>query len=296
MSSSLTSPSVVLRDIEKTYRVTRDGEEVALSRNKKITVKALKPMSLAVYAGESVGVLGANGSGKSTLMTLIAGNEEPTGGQLLVSAKPTLLSVSAALQSHLTGLQNVRMGLLAKGMPLNKVKDIELEVAEWAEIGDAIHRPLKTYSSGMGARLRFAISTAVQPDILLIDEALATGDATFNAKAAKRMASFLDNAATVFHVTHSIQQIRAQCTRAIWLHDGELIANGSTDDVTRFYRKWSKLVEDGDRKTSAQMIRRMKRDFVPEKIVLDSEAAKLWDETYSPGESGWGLFRRKKRG
>lgn len=274
------NPTVIVRDLGKTFSLTPEGEEVGFtSRKKRITVEALKPMSFAVGAGESIGIIGENGSGKSTLLSLIAGNESPSTGSILVNAQPTLLSVSAALQQHLTGLQNVRLGLLAKGLPLAEVKDIELGVAQWADIGDAIHRPMKTYSSGMGARLRFAIATAVPPKILLVDEALATGDATFNARAKSRMNSFLDNAATVFLVSHSLSEIRNQCKRVLWLHEGELIADGPTEQVTKFYRKWSTLSSEGDRKTAAQMIRRMKRDFVPKLIVLDREAAEVLDNT-----------------
>ncbi|WP_169466608.1 ABC transporter ATP-binding protein [Corynebacterium maris] len=277
---------MVARSLGKTFSLTPEGEEVGFTpRRKRIVVEALKPVSFAVSAGESIGIIGQNGSGKSTLLSLIAGSESQSTGSILVSSQPTLLSVSAALQQHLTGLQNVRLGLLAKGLSLSEAKNIELEVAQWADIGDAIHRPMKTYSSGMGARLRFAIATAVPPKVLLVDEALATGDAAFNARARSRMNSFLDNAATVFLASHSINEVRNQCKRVLWLHEGELIADGPTDQVTRFYRKWTTLSSEGDRKTAAQMIRRMKRDFVPKQIILDSEAAKMLDDTGPAGSS-----------
>lgn len=270
------NPTVAVRALEKTYRLSRHGDEIGLSCiQKKIVVNALKPASFVTYAGESIGVLGKNGSGKSTLMSLIAGNIPPSGGSVLVSDQPTLLSVSAALQSHLSGSDNVRLGLLAKGLSLSETKSIEKEVAEWADIGEAIHRPLKTYSSGMKARLRFSIATAVHPGILLIDEALATGDATFNSRAKEKMNAFLNDAATVFLVSHSIGSIRSQCTRALWLHQGEIISDGSTNDVTSVYQAWSRLIADGKKKDADALIEEVRDSYVAPKIVFDSEAIRF---------------------
>ncbi|ANR61415.1 hypothetical protein BSP99_02195 [Corynebacterium glutamicum] len=241
-------------------------------------VEALKPMSLACFTGESIGIIGRNGSGKSTLLSLIAGNEKPTAGEVFVSSHPTLLSVSAALQPHLNALDNVRLGLLAKGAAPSLVEEIEHHVVDWADIGDAIDRPLKTYSSGMAARLKFAIATAIRPQILLVDEALATGDAAFNEKAQDRMNSFLEKDGTVLVVSHSAGTIQQHCSRAIWIHEGEVIADGPTDDVTYLYSGWSRHISNRDRISAAKMIRRAQKSYYPTKILFDSEATAMLDK------------------
>lgn len=274
------NPSVVVRDLSKTYFVNKEGSERGLKFfGKRTAVEALKPMSAVFYEGESIGVLGRNGSGKSTFLSMIAGNEKPTTGEILVSGQPSLLSVGAALQPHLSGLENVRLGLLAKGFSKAEAESMMEEVADWADIGDAVHRPISTYSSGMGARLKFSIATATRPDILLVDEALSTGDNAFNAKAQARMDSFLTGASTVFIVSHGTQTIQKHCSRAIWIHEGELIADRPAADTVKWYNMWTKEAAAGDRFAAAKLIRRVKNDFEPQRIVLNSEVSKLFGTT-----------------
>lgn len=271
-------PTVVVRDLEKTYFLTRGGSEVGFSKQRRhTTVEALKKVSFATFSGESIGVLGRNGSGKSTLLNLVAGNEKPTQGSILVSSRPTLLSVSAALQGNLSGLDNVRLGLLAKGLRPSQVAKIEHNIAEWSDIGTAIHRPLSTYSSGMKARLKFSIATAVRAEILLVDEALATGDAAFAERAKARMDAFLDDLGTVFIVSHSAATVRKHCSRAIWLHEGMIISDGMVDDVAEQYHKWTQLIAKGERAKAGEFIAEQKDNYDAPVILLDSEAATLWD-------------------
>lgn len=268
------NPSVIVRDVSKNYVVSKDGSEVGFSLAKRgIKIEALKPLSFVVESGQSVGIIGKNGSGKSTLLNLIAGHEKPTSGEIWVGEQPALLSVSAALQPHLSGMQNIRLGLLASGLTPARVAEVQHDVAKWAEIGSAIDRPLKTYSSGMGARLRFAIATAVRPEILLVDEALSTGDSAFKAKAEERMAEFLDDASTVFIVSHAAATIRKNCNRALWIHEGELIADGTARAVSGLYGKWSRALSQKDTKLANQIIRRARRQYNPPRIILDKEAA-----------------------
>lgn len=268
------NPSVIVRDVSKNYLVSKDGSEVGLSLARRgIQIEALKPLSFVAESGQSIGIIGKNGSGKSTLLNMIAGHEKPTTGQIWVGAQPALLSVTAALQQHLSGMQNIRLGLLASGLTPAQVVEIQHDVAKWAEIGTAIDRPLKTYSSGMGARLRFAIATAVRPEILLVDEALSTGDSAFKAKAEERMAEFLDDASTVFIVSHAAATIRKNCTRALWIHEGELIADGTARAVSGLYGKWSRALSKKDTKLANQLIRRARRQYNAPRIILDKEAA-----------------------
>jgi teichoic acid transport system ATP-binding protein len=202
-------------------------------------VDAVRNVSFAVHEGEHVGIVGANGSGKSTLLRLIAGVEPPTSGRVLASATPMLLGVNAALVPRLTGIRNVRLGLLALGFQPDEVKEIMPRVIDLAGIGDAIYRPMNTYSAGMAARLRFSIAASARPDILLIDEALGTGDAAFALRSQQAIDDLRARAGTIFLVSHAAQTIEEMCSRAIWLNEGELIIDGPAVPVARAYRWWA---------------------------------------------------------
>jgi len=270
---SSNEPTVVARNISKKYRVRLKGADSRGIRRRASEVQALQELSFVTFAGESIGVLGRNGSGKSTLMSLLAGNEAASTGEIFVKERPTLLSVGAALKKDLTGLENAKLGLLAQGFSREHASESCRAVAEWAEIGDAIFRPYDTYSSGMKARLKFSIATAGFPQILLVDEALATGDAAFNRKARDRMDEFLDNAGTVFIVSHSASTIRDHCNRAMWLNEGELLADGDVAATSATYRRWTKALSVKDRTKASQAIRHARRTYERPQILLDSEAA-----------------------
>ena len=250
-----------VKHVQKIYKTRFQGTQVA----------ALKDIHFTVEKGDYVAIMGESGSGKSTLLNMIAGHEAPTTGEIWVSSPPSLLSVGAALQPHLSGEENVRLGLLAQGLPPEQVDEIKTKVAAWADLGDAVNRPLKTYSSGMTARLKFSIATAVRPEILLVDEALSTGDTTFNRKAKDRMNSFLDGASCVFIVSHSPSTIKDQCDRAIWINQGDPIAEGDAYHISAQYHRWSKAEAENDRVTAGKVLRRMKHDYQPPEIVLQSE-------------------------
>lgn len=263
-------------DVSKQYALTSSSRLFPFG--KKNTLQALKSMSLVTYSGESVGILGKNGSGKSTLLNIIAGNERPFTGKVLVSEAPTLLGVSAALQPHLTGIANVRLGLLAMGMRPTDVSALQEEVLIWAELSEARDRPLRTYSSGMQARLKFAIATSVKRKILLVDEALSTGDATFAEKAQTRMDSFMQDSGTVVVVSHTPGAIEEHCTRAIWIHEGELIADYPTARTVKYYKAWTRYAAKGNERAANRIINQMKDEFVPKRIVFDSVVASLLDQ------------------
>jgi ABC-type polysaccharide/polyol phosphate transport system ATPase subunit len=172
-----------------------------LERNPQVQVRALSSVSFVARSGESIGVIGRNGSGKSTLLRVMAGLETPTRGSVLAQSTPVLLGVNAALMPELSGERNVELGLLAMGLSPREVEALLPEVIDLAGIGGSIHLPMRTYSSGMGSRLRFAIAAAANPEILLIDEALATGDAAFKERSEEKMTELRRNAGTVFLVS-----------------------------------------------------------------------------------------------
>ncbi|PFG44331.1 teichoic acid transport system ATP-binding protein [Isoptericola jiangsuensis] len=205
----------------------------------KVVVRALSGISFVARSGEQIGLVGQNGSGKSTLLRIIAGLENPAKGRVLAESTPVLIGVNAALVPDLSGEQNIRLGCLAMGLNPEQAEAAVPEVKELAGLGKSIYLPMKTYSSGMGARLRFAIATASNPHILLIDEALATGDAAFKERSEARMQGLRRSAGTVFLVSHAAQTIEETCTRAIWLNHGRLVLDGPAEDVALRYRKWA---------------------------------------------------------
>ncbi|KGN35680.1 ABC transporter ATP-binding protein [Knoellia subterranea] len=253
----LGEPTVSVRRLSVHYRVSSSEVERGwvsrrerlarrLGWNRIVTVRAVNDVSFVARAGESIGIVGHNGSGKSTLLRVIAGLETPTTGDVLATSTPTFLGVNAALMPELSGMENIRLGLLAMGHTPREVRKIVPDVLQLAGIGDAIHRPMKTYSSGMGARLRFAIAASDRPEILLIDEALATGDVASKERSEARMAEIRRQAGTVFLVSHAAQTIEEMCTRAIWLHQGEMILDGPAYEVARAYRWWAWNLAKGE--------------------------------------------------
>jgi len=200
-------------------------------------VRALRGISFDVYEGESVGVVGLNGSGKSTLLSAVAGVLPLTRGELLVSEEPRLMGVGAALLGEASGLRNIRLGCLALGMTKQEIDEQLDELVDFTELGDAIHRPLKTYSSGMRARVQFVVATAIEPRILLIDEALGVGDKDFRQKSQQKVEEIIRSAGTLMMVNHSLAELRNFCQRGIWLADGQMVMDGPIDDVIEAYEK-----------------------------------------------------------
>ena len=201
-------------------------------------VKAVRGISFAAKHGEAVGIIGVNGSGKSTLLRAIAGLIPPVSGTVHVAGNPALLGVNAVLMKNLSGARNIAIGALALGLSRKQVNERFDDIVDFAEIGDFVNLPMKSYSSGMGARLRFAISASAVPDILMIDEALATGDAGFRAKSKAKMDEIRESAGTVFLVSHSLATIQSMCTRVLWIHEGKLVMDGDPKEVCGTYKKF----------------------------------------------------------
>ena len=278
---TLGEPSVVIDDVHQVYRSettdrnarARAGHMQKLAhalirRPIKQDVHAVNGVSFVARTGESIGLLGLNGSGKSTLLRMIAGVEPPTRGRVYARSQPTLLGVSAALVPDLTGIRNIQLGCLAMGLSPAETKAVTPAIVELAGIGDSVYRPMKTYSSGMGARLRFAINAASRPDILLIDEALGTGDATFKKKSEAVLTEIRRDAGTVFLVSHAAQTIEEMCTRAIWLHHGRMIADGPAYDTARAYRYWAWKVAKGETEEAERTLRKTMEHFTPVELDL----------------------------
>lgn len=198
-------------------------------------IHAVKGVSFDVHEGDAIGIVGSNGSGKSTLLASIAGLLPVRSGEILVSEEPKLLGVGATLIPVATGERNIRLGCLALGMSAEQVDEEMDDIIAFTELGEAINRPLRTYSSGMRARLHFAIATSVKPKILLIDEALAVGDRRFKEKCGERITDLLGAAGALLLVSHSFAELRNYCTQGMWIEQGVLRASGPLDDVITAY-------------------------------------------------------------
>jgi teichoic acid transport system ATP-binding protein len=239
-------PAVVVDDVHVEYKVLATGKRASaddsarklLQRTRTTrTVHALKGVSFTAYESDSIGIIGSNGSGKSTLMRAIVGLTPTSQGSIYASSRPSMLGVGAALIRDLSGERNVILGGLALGMSLEEIESRYDEIVDFAGIREFIELPMRTYSSGMTARLKFAIATAREHDILIVDEALAVGDKTFRKRSEDRIRSIRDHAGTVFLVSHSMQSIRDTCNRVIWINKGELMADGEPDDVIGAYEE-----------------------------------------------------------
>ncbi len=213
------------------WRRLRSRRPVSIKRE----VHALRGVSFVARQGEAIGVIGKNGAGKSTLMRAIAGLLPPNQGAVYADGQPTMLGVSSALMQALSGLRNVELGLLALGLTPAEVKERIPSVVDFSGIGSAIHMPMNTYSSGMSARLKFAIASSVTHEILLIDEALSTGDGEFVKRSSQRIQQLRDEADTIFLVSHSMGAIRSACNRVLWLDEGRIVADGPPDEIIPEY-------------------------------------------------------------
>lgn len=240
------TPAVIVDDVHVEYKVLTTGKRPKgselgrrlMQRGRKTrTVHALKGVSFVAHEGESIGVIGTNGSGKSTLMRAIVGLTPTTRGSIYASSRPAMLGVGAALLRDLSGERNVMLGGLALGMTTDEVAEQYDAIVDFSGIRDFIQYPMRTYSSGMTARLKFAIATARTHEILIVDEALGVGDRDFRRRSEDRIREIRDAAGTVFLVSHSMNSIRETCDRVIWIHKGDMMMDGDPDEVIAAYEE-----------------------------------------------------------
>jgi teichoic acid transport system ATP-binding protein len=241
VADSSAEPMIVVDDLHVVYRVfgSKSDKGTAatallrmMRRQHRPSVRevhAIRGVSFVANRGDAVGVIGRNGSGKSTLLRAIAGLLPPEQGVVYTTGHASLLGVNAALLDDLTGERNVVVCGLAMGMSPREVKDKYQGIVDFSGVGDFINLPMRAYSTGMGSRLRFAIASARSHEVLLIDEALVTGDAEFRVRSRQRIEELRAQAGTVFVVAHSMAQIEETCNRVIWLEKGKIVQAG--DDV-----------------------------------------------------------------
>lgn len=236
-----TEKAVVFKDVTKTYKLYKnDRARFRGLFSKKVPFKvnnAVNHMSFEIERGESVALFGRNGAGKSTILKMITGVTFPTEGEIIVNGQVSaLLELSAGFDVESTGRENIYLKCSLMGISDENIAKLEDDIIEFADIGDYIDQPLRSYSSGMKARLGFAINSNVNPDILIIDEALSVGDKAFRKKCKDKVAEIMANdEVTLLFVTHSAETAKDFCKRGIVLEKGKKLFDGTIDEAAEFY-------------------------------------------------------------
>lgn len=238
------SVSVNIEHVTKEYRIyitNKDRiKDALIPKNKNKTFFALDDVSLQAHEGDVIGLVGINGSGKSTLSNMIGGSLSPTSGKIDRKGDVSVIAINAGLNGQLTGVENIEFKMLCMGFKRKEIKELMPQVIEFSELGEFIYQPVKKYSSGMRAKLGFSINITVNPDILVIDEALSVGDQTFTQKCLDKIYEFKEANKTIFFVSHNIRQVKEFCTKIAWIEGGKLKEFGELDDVLPNYEKFLK--------------------------------------------------------
>lgn len=257
------------KHLDKTYKLYRHPsqmlKEMIFRKDYHKKFDALKNINFEIARGEVVGIVGRNGSGKSTLLKIIAGVLDHTGGQIKVNGKVSaILDLGLGFHPEQTGRENIYNGAMILGMSKEEIDQKVQSIIDFSELGDFIDQPFKTYSSGMRARLTFSVATAVEPEILIIDEALAAGDMFFTTKCMDRMTKMCKSGATVLFVSHSLPLVQKLCGRALYLEKGRLVKDGPAFGVCQMY-EYSVMDENS---------RRLKEENEHQKKIINNKKIK----------------------
>ena len=244
-------PILALNNIHKEYRLyDRPHDrllEILFGGQRHTVFNALNDINLSVERGEAVGVIGDNGAGKSTLLKLIAGTVSPSGGEIARNGSiSALLELGAGFSQELTGRQNIYLNAALLGMEDSEISAHEKEIIAFSELGEFIDRPVKNYSSGMYVRLGFSIAISVNPELLIVDEALSVGDLHFQKKCVDRVMEKKRAGMSILFCSHSLYQVQEVCERAIWIDHGRIVMEGSTNDVVTRYASHIQALDDAE--------------------------------------------------
>jgi lipopolysaccharide transport system ATP-binding protein len=302
-------PAVVFGDVSKVYRLYASPVDQALDAlglrrltfwrrsGSRAEFAALRGVSLEVRRGERVAIVGRNGAGKTTLLKLITGNFLPTSGEVAVKGRvQALMNVGLGFHPEFTGYENIRSALAYNGLERHELQEAIEDVVKFVELGQFLHQPIKTYSTGMQTRLMFATATAVNPEILVIDEVLGAGDAYFAAKSADRMERLTRSGCTLLLVSHSMQQVLQFCERAVWLERGAVVLDGDALRVVKAYEEFAQKLErnqgeaEARKRSQSESFSILESDWLREKIlneVLQGIGANKAEWSSSGGLSRW---------
>lgn len=240
--------SIVVEHVYLTYRLLNSvsiKQRLLYTRGKQRprieSFLALKDVSFSVKRGDTLGIIGSNGAGKSTLLKTLAGVFQPDSGKIeIFSDSISLLTLGAGFEPDLSGIENIYLNGVLLGFKRNQIDEKLEEIIDFAGIGDFIYKPLRTYSSGMRARLAFAISSNIEPEILLLDEVLGIGDEEFREKSQNKIRELITSQRTVVLVSHSMNTVRELCDQVLWLEKGEVMGFGNTDELVEQYLEFSR--------------------------------------------------------
>ncbi len=241
----MAEPIITFKNVSKTYILYKNDQArfkaLFIKPKNPKTNKALNNVSFEINRGESVGIVGDNGAGKSTLLKMITGVAFPDEGEIIVNGKvAALLELTAGFSMEMTGRENIYLKGYILGLEDDYIKTIEENIIEFAELGDYIDQPVRTYSSGMKMRLGFAINVNIEPDVLVVDEALAVGDASFKKKCKNKIKEIISAGTTVLYVSHSAASVKEICPRSIFLKKGTVIFDGPTEETLKVYEESKK--------------------------------------------------------
>ena len=236
---------ITFKNVSKTYILYKNDQArfkaLFIKPKNPKTNKALNNVSFQINKGESVGIVGDNGAGKSTLLKMITGVAFPDEGEIIVNGKvAALLELTAGFSMEMTGRENIYLKGYILGLEDDYIKTIEENIIEFAELGDYIDQPVRTYSSGMKMRLGFAINVNIEPDVLVVDEALAVGDASFKKKCKNKIKEIISAGTTVLYVSHSAASVKEICPRSIFLKKGTIIFDRPTEETLKVYEESKK--------------------------------------------------------
>ena len=229
--------AIQFKNVSKIYKLKRK-DKLAGKNQKMQYFYALKDLSFEIQKGQVVGILGTNGSGKSTMALVLSGIASPNEGEMIVNGEQALIAINTGLNNQLTGLENIELKGALLGLSKKRINEITEGVIEFAEIGDFLYQPVKKYSSGMRSRLGFAINLCLDPDILIIDEALSVGDKGFAQKCLNKMQELKAQGKTIIFIYHSLPQVRQFCDSALWLEGGKLREYGEINTVCDHYAEY----------------------------------------------------------
>ncbi|ABA75802.1 MULTISPECIES: ABC transporter ATP-binding protein [Pseudomonas] len=246
----MTRASLILKNVDITFEGALSSEEGLKSwlKRKLLTrnvdtatnyrIEALKGINLEINHGERVGLIGLNGAGKSTLLKVMADIYPPTAGSVSIKGHVCpMFEFATGFEMNQSGWDNIRIRGLLLGMSADAIEEKLPEIAAFTELGDFLDYPVRTYSSGMFIRLAFAVSTSINPEILLIDEVMGAGDISFAEKAKRRMFEFMEQGKILVFTTHNFNLLNDFCTRTVWLHKGQIVADGPTDEIVKRYNE-----------------------------------------------------------
>jgi len=240
----MTDVVIKVKNVSKVFRIydhpaDRVKEVFSFKRkNLHTDFPALSDINFEVKKGEFLGVVGKNGAGKSTLLKILSRELTPTSGSVMINGKVSLLQLGVGFNSELTGIENARFSSKLLDYSENDIEAMMEKIIEFADIGEFIHHPVKTYSSGMYSRLSFAVGININPDILIADEVLSVGDMRFSQKCLRKMHEFKEQGKTVIFVSHDIQSVNAFCDTAMWIHNGEILMKGGSKSITTHFQNY----------------------------------------------------------